>query len=602
MTELLQKLIPLNELKQTMQRFPLSAFCSIALFTLLLLNIHDLISLEGQGNAYTRLMALAACGFLWFVLARLIAEERAASAAFEYGFGLAVFALLALAVFGELNFSLTWMLGLMVPALLLGVAIGPYFWRSDNFSFWFYNRQLWQGVAIAIAAGVIWGVGLSAALEGIRYLFEVKIEGEIFGDIWSFALVVFAPLYALSRVPRRFIYTEDDCHAPPQLAFMLNWVLVPLAVVYMLILYAYFIKIAAVQELPRGQLSYMVSAFASLGVLTYMAGWPLRDTGAPLLRLVVRWFFPALLVPTLMQALAIYRRIEQYGITEQRYVVALSAIWFGVLAVLYTVKKPPLKIIPGLLAVLLLVAALGPVSAPKVAERSQMARLEMLLLSNGILVDGKIRKTEQAVSVADRRSISSILSFLQQRRKMDRIKPWLPETLAASKTYSPHSLTKEMGFDYIHRYAMRATSGPEIIHLGGTGNTNVLEVTGFDFLTPPQYLHCADQHCSAELPWHGEWQDPNAGLGTVAASYADGRLKVAAADRGELEFDLHAYIAAELDNDPGRAPRALMLEQNGTGFSVRVIIRNIAAVRGDKGDYRLHDIDFRLLLAYPEQD
>ena len=80
----------------------------------------------------------------------------------------------------------------------------------------------------------------------------------------------------------------------------------------------------------------------------------------------------------IVQAVSIYLRVEQYGFTEQRYLIVLSTLWLGVLAVAYSVRKPPLKMISGLLAVLFLVSALGPLSAANVAERSQMKRLETL--------------------------------------------------------------------------------------------------------------------------------------------------------------------------------------------------------------------------------
>ncbi len=594
----LKKIIPLDELKRTIRRFPLSTLCSLALFVLLVLSIHDFIDITEKADLFGRLMVISAYGFFWFVLARLFSEGNGWGAVSQHALGFGVFAILILVVFLETGFSLLWMLALMVPALLLGISAAPYLNDGDDLSFWFYNSQVWQGAAVSILAGLLWGAGISAALASVDYLFGVNVAGEFYADLWSFALMVFAPLYALSWVPERYQYREQDCHAPPQLAFILNWVLAPLIAVYMLILYAYFIKIAMVQELPRGQLSYMVTAFGGLGVLTYLAGWPLRDTGGPLLRLVHRFFFPALFVPVVMQALSIYQRIDQYGVTEQRYVVVLSVVWFGVLALGYSIKKPPLKMITGLLAIMLVVAALGPFSAPRVAERSQLSRLETLLMVNGILVEGKISRAPEVVSFGDRKSISSILTFLQRRNKLGRIGPWLPMSDKQHPARTPQELTKEMGFAYISHYERRQGRHLEMINLRGQSIVGALDVSGFDYLIPQQHVHCFNNGCSGNRVWRGRWQADE----VISATYEKGRLSIAVAGHGELVFDVQAYFDAEVEKDISREPRDFVLENSEGDLRVRLIFLNFNARKYSTGDgavkHRLQNFAFRALVSY----
>jgi hypothetical protein len=598
MTNLFARLIPLNDLKKTIYRFPLSAACSFLLFTLLILSIHDIIDIDESGNLVARLMVLLACGFFWFVLARLIREGKNWRAASEYALGFGVATLLILAVFTQAHFSLVWLLTLMIPALWLGIAIGPYLDSPDNVSFWFYNRQVWQGVAIAILAGLLWGGGISAALASVDYLFAIDVEGELYADIWSFALIVFAPLYALSWIPEQYHYTEADCDAAPQLSFMLNWVLAPLTVVYMLILYAYFIKIALVQELPRGQLSYMVTAFGGLGVFTYLAGWPLRDTGGALLRLVHKLFFPLLVIPVAMQAVSIYLRINQYGVTEQRYVIALSVVWFGFLALGYSLKKPPLKIICGFLSVLLLAAAIGPFSAPKIAEQSQLNRLETLLVKNAILVNGEIIKTEQKVSIDDRLSISSILTFLQQRKRLDRLAHWMPSLEEGQSVPYPQELTKQMGFDYVHRYQLQRGKHSGFIMLTGKQQNYAIDVSGFDYLIPSQQVYCHKQPCEKGKGWQRQLP----GEPAISIYYEGGQLNFIVAGYGEIELDVQAYARTEFIKDYRHDPRELTMEKTDGKLRVRLIFDYFNARHHDKNkgekDYVLQNYSFRALISY----
>ena len=573
----LKKLIPIDDLKKTVQRFPYSALCSFFLFTLIILEIHDVIDMSQNKELFGRLVVLSSYGFFWFGLARLIVEGYGWDANRERVLGYSVFAVLVALVIWGSGFMLAWFLGLMIPALMLGISVGPYLASKDNLSLWFYNRQTWQGVSVSILAGLIWGAGISAALGSIHYLFDVKINTEVYGDIWAFSMIVFAPLYALSWVPEKYSYTEEDCHAPPQLAFVLNWVLAPLVIVYMLILYAYFIKVLMISEMPRGQLSYMVSVFGGVGVLTYLSGWPLREDGGPFLKVFYRLFFPALIVPVIMQAISIYMRIEQYGVTEQRYLVALSTVWFAVLAVLYTVKKPPIKSIPGILAVMLVVAALGPFNAPNVSERSQMARLEFLLVKNKILVDGRITKSEQEISLEDRQSISSILTFLSSREKLEKLRPWLAEA-QSKNTRSPGEIAKMMGFDFAGR-APKIQQKEGYFKFSIRGKPELTYIRGYDYVLSTQTAWLNENNGHA---WKRDIEvNGVAGYNTIKMNIKDGIFVVGVDEKPSLKFDLNSLAQTQYRNKSSEDAE-MILEAHDTNIKARIIIQTMEGMMIDK--------------------
>jgi len=597
---LFKKLFPVDDLRRTVRRFPGSAVCSFTLFILVLLSIHEIIDLDE--NVFSRILVILVYGFFWFGLARLLVEGKSWSLNRERLLGYGGFAVLAAFVFIGSGFSLVWLLVLMIPALLLGISVGPYVESDDNLSFWFYNRQIWQGAGVAIAAGLLWGAGISAALGSIRYLFEVKIGPEIYRDIWVFAMTVFAPLYALSWVPEKYKYSEEDCHAPPQLSFMINWVFAPLVVVYMLILYAYFIKIALVGELPRGQLSYMITAFGGVGVLTYLAGWPLRETGGPLLKPIYKVFFPALFIPVGMQAISIYLRLDQYGVTEQRYLVALSTVWFALLAVGYTFKKPSLKFITGSLALMLLVAALGPLSAPNVSERSQMGRLEALLVANDILVDEKIVKTEKTISFEDRKSISSILDFLRERKKLDRLKLWLPGSPEGSFVPYPREMTKKMGFEFVGSYQRKQGRASENVRLNAPNKMKVTNVSGYKLFLNSQYVSLHWSRQDREPPTR-RWALKSDDHEKVVAYYENDKLYVGLYGRDLVAFDVVRFAFEEFERDPSDVRRHMVLEKAQGDLRVRLIFNHINLrrdiVQGEEdAPYKLNDFSFKALIDY----
>lgn len=587
----LKKLIPVESFKKTTLRFPLSTVCSLTLCLLILLSIHDVIDVSEEAGVFGRLMVLSAYGFFWFGLARLIADGQRWTGHKEDIMAAGVFMVLAGFVFFGSGFNLAWLLALMIPALLLGISVGPYLSSRDDLSLWFYNSQLWHGVSVSILAGILWGAGLSAALATIHILFSVKIPEDMYADIWAMACIVFGPLYALSWVPEKYSYTEADCHKPPQLSFVLNWVMVPLLLVYMLILYAYFVKILFFTEIPRQQLSYMITAFGGVGILTYLAGWPLRDMAKAPTRLFYKIFFPALLVPVAIQAFCIYLRVEQYGITEARYIVILAAIWMGVIAVLYTASKPPLKIIPGLLAVLLVIAAVGPLSAPNISIRNQTHRLETVLTKTGLLKDGKIVKADGEVEIGARRDISSILAYLKSRKADEKVRAWfsVPEDKDVSP---PEDLTRALGFEFTHDARFRFGRGQnELASIDGSSQI-VRQVTGYDYFLGRRSCMSETPHCGKMLKWENAEQP-------VTGTYEDGILTVDVPPHGRVKFDISSYALAEYRKDPVPYPYPRPLSMEGTEGNLRVklIFTNIAIKL--EPEPKLRDFSIEILVDVP---
>lgn len=121
-------------------------------------------------------------------------------------------------------------------------------------------------------------------------------------------------------------------------------VLLPLALTYMLVLYAYGIKILFTWSLPQGTITYMVSGItlASLLVLYAVRGYlysPEADEKSKAIaRAATRWI-PILLLPLLvLMSVAIFYRIGEYGISPTRLYVAGFNLW-AYAAVIYIIVR-----------------------------------------------------------------------------------------------------------------------------------------------------------------------------------------------------------------------------------------------------------------------
>lgn len=480
MKTLIEKLFPFEELFLTVKRFPLSIVCALGLFVIAVLEIHNFVAFDDA--VMGRVVAILSCLYFWFGISRLISESQNLSFAKHVLIALAGAAGIAALVISS---PIWWQnLLFLVPAILLTLMFAPYLKGGDDLSVWFFNRMVWFGVAVSYIALLMFAGGVCTALWAVEELFDLNIHHHIFSDIWAFSCLVLGPIYALSWVPKVFEFTEEDCHDPPGLKFIVNWISVPMVLVYLAILYAYFAKVVFAQEIPNGILAYLISGFVGAGVVTYLVSWPLREVGSAQLRLFHKVFFPALIIPVGFHFFAIWERIGAYGLTEQRYFILLTAIWFSILALGNIYKKMPIKAVPATLAILLLFASFGPWGAVSVSGQSQFSRLTALMEKNGILVDGEIvKQDERSVPFEDRKSMSSILDYICRSDRDAWIEAWFNhENKENWSCYGGSQLTEQLGFSYVSSWRS-AHDDKERINIWVSHNNRLpIDLSGYDYL------------------------------------------------------------------------------------------------------------------------
>jgi hypothetical protein len=290
--------------------------------------------------------------------------------------------------------------------------------------FWHYNR----GLVFALALTIIWAgalqAGTSIAIASIDFLFDLSIDGEIYADVWVTILGIFSTLFFLSRLPEKAHAVKTTGEYPKEVRLFSQYVLVPLVTVYFLILYAYTIRILSSLAWPEGQLAWMIIGFSFLGVLTYLALFPLREKET-----WIRHFGTALFIAMIPQIGMLYWalsfRLFEYGFTENRYFVFVFGVWLLSIAIYYLVARiKDIRIIPISLFVIAVLTSFGPWGAFSVAEQSQVNRLEGILIESHLLEDGLYVPPVNEISEEDQVEINEIVRYLSNYHGLDAIEPW----------------------------------------------------------------------------------------------------------------------------------------------------------------------------------
>jgi hypothetical protein len=228
--------------------------------------------------------------------------------------------------------------------------------------------------------------GLAAALGAINGLFALELPDRLYGHLAAFVFVLMPPWAVAAGLP--------DLVAPPgswsaatlrALRRIALFLLAPLIAVYLLIVYAYAVRMMVTGEVPSNLVSPVVLGAGVLTLLATILLEPLhgRYDAVGLTRFLR--LLPLLLLPLTGLALwAVLLRVGQHGWTEFRYLRVLAVLLLGAFAAagswrLFRRQLPPLASLPAVAGVVVALAAAGPLGAPAISYRSQQARLAALL-------------------------------------------------------------------------------------------------------------------------------------------------------------------------------------------------------------------------------
>lgn len=215
-------------------------------------------------------------------------------------------------------------------AILTGISLLP-FWKQQT------DRHIvrWN-VDFSITGAACYAiVGLTIALcstlmYGINELFEITISDTIIGIVISTISILGGGSLLLLLLP-----DAEKTNKVSQIGERFsdkvgNYVLLPVTILYMLVLYAYIVKIIIAGELPNGGVSWMTTAMMAITFGTLFLRYKSLYTGDDT-RFVkaVRLGLPLATLPCLtLMTVGFVRRISDYGWTPMRGYLCAVIVWF----------------------------------------------------------------------------------------------------------------------------------------------------------------------------------------------------------------------------------------------------------------------------------
>ncbi len=318
---------------------------------------------------------------------------------------------------------------LLVLAFHLSVSFAAYFGKGHINAFWQFNRIIFLRFLIGGIYSAALFLGLAAAIGSMNFLFNFKFEWDTFAILWVWIAGIFQTVFFLSGVPANLNDLEEDKTYPAGLKVFTQFVLIPLATVYAIILLAYEAKILIEWELPKGLVSNLILGYAVFGILSLLLIYPVRDQDEnKWLKTFSRNFYYVLIPLILLLVWAVLARVIDYGITEERYFLIILAAWLSFICVYFLISKGQnIMIIPFSLCLVTVLSVYGPKGAFSTSRRSQINELKQLFEKHGSLEGDKLISLKLKPGKEDMTRMINIVDYLVNMHGLESFSPILKQ-------------------------------------------------------------------------------------------------------------------------------------------------------------------------------
>jgi hypothetical protein len=438
-------------LTDTVTRFPLT-------FLLLLTAvITNALALETQDNLiYMNLLITFLLGAAIFVVLQLLYERFLEYPVFRIMFMIITVAAsivyylfihekdwsIEISIKTIVIFFLLFILFLWIPVIKSRYNMNESFMAvfKSFFTAIFFNGILYLGVVLVI---------------GATNLLIVKVDSQAYIHAASIIFLFIAPTYFLTMLPvfpgkieLREAAEEKELQEIRQklitpsrfLEALISYVMIPITVVFTIILLLYIIMNITGKFWTDNLMEPLLVSYSITVIVIYLLASAIHNP----FTVYFRRIFPKILIPiVLFQTISSLLKISEVGITYGRYYVIMFGIFATIAGLLFCfVPIQRNGIIAPVLIVLTIISILPPLDAFTLSVKTQITRLERVLLQNNMLSNDTVAAGTN-VSGEDQATIISAVNYLERMGKIKDI-PYL------SSYYATMDFDRIFGFS---RYA-----------------------------------------------------------------------------------------------------------------------------------------------------
>ncbi|WP_158799786.1 DUF4153 domain-containing protein [Pedobacter sp. L105] len=342
---------------------------------------------------------------------------------------------------------------LMSLAAHLLVSFSAYIHADSIQGFWQFNKTIFIRFLTGALYSAVLFLGLAGAIGATKFLFNIDLGSNIYAKLWIFTAGIFNTVFFLAGIPKDLDTLNNDFTYPKGLKVFTQYVLIPLATVYVIILLAYEAKILVQWNLPKGLVANLILGYAVFGILSLLLVFPIREQAENgWIKTYARSFYFLMLPLIVLLFLAVGARVFSYGITEKRYFLIMLAFWLLFITVYFLLsRKQNIKLVPISLCIFTIVCIYGPQSAFSVSSYSQVKILTNIFKRNHAYKDHKITAIKN-IPLKDGNYAASTLRYIIEQYGYGALQPYINKELDQVTDSLSNSLKKGKPNRYSLRY------------------------------------------------------------------------------------------------------------------------------------------------------
>jgi len=267
-------------------------------------------------------------------------------------------------------------------------------WKMDNRSFAAHALHVVTMLFFGVVISGLLTLAVMAIVASFFYIFDITQPVHLYEYILEFIWFAIAPQVCCSLIS----HDEDKVKEPSRvLTIILNFILTPAVIIYAVILYVYFIKIALEWDLPKGGVAWMVMGFITVALIGRLMQYVLSKR-------YYDWFyrrFPLIAVaPLILYWIGSVYRIRLYSFTESRFYLMVAGVLMTLFVMMLVWRRSRRFQLMALIfgAAIILFTYIPGISAKSIGLRCQTARMERLM-QDLKLTDKKTGKLVSSVDV-----------------------------------------------------------------------------------------------------------------------------------------------------------------------------------------------------------
>ena len=377
----------LQQLLQSPRRFPVEAALGVVFF---IIAVWDSES-STWNETSARMESAVNSDILWFFVP-LVASSFWLHRVNRWAYLASFFLFLPLMAFDLKPFL--WTYGFAFTYVLAGILLVVGNRRLDNRSFAAHALHVVTQMFFGLLITGILNLAVVAIVASFFYIFGIQEPKHLYEHIIQFIWFVLAPQVCCTLIRQN----EDEVTEPFKvLRLILNFILSPAVIIYTVILYTYFIKIAFEWDLPKGGVAWMVMGFITVALVGRMAQ-------SILSKRYYDWFYNRFTLiaipPLIMYWIGSIYRIRLYSFTESRFYLMVAGVLMTLFVLMLWKKRTRKYQLMALIfgAAIILFTYIPGISAKSIGLSCQKQRLTQLI-SELKLTDAKTGKLSDEIDM-----------------------------------------------------------------------------------------------------------------------------------------------------------------------------------------------------------